>query len=567
MVYKMVVPGSCRLRTGLLGRMFLATGLVVPFTAVAQDIAVIANLSTPLSGAASRKGDLIAAQVTSPDALRGDSLQGVISQANSRGQASVTFTFNTLRHGNLNIPITATIQGVSNASGQPGIDDRGQALRAVNTAGSKPVSASRIGGQLGGLLGGRSGQAVSDVGSDVNTSGSAGAMQITAASSSLELGTGSSITLSARTNGNGPGLASLPPNAPVAASVPAAAAPPPQMAAAAPRPATAAPPSAAAAPPAAADTGAQPELKSTKIEFVPGEKTIFYDDFSDMVEDEPPPHWKVRNGKVELRTGGNIHELYAADSVSLTSPSIDIPVNFTFELDWTGKGEMQFHFRNKEGVDRINATVRGEPDGQQANISVNGPDGGLGGGGIKVDTSKPVHFALWTQQGRVRLYLNGERIVDANQVQVPVMGSVNFTMSGYRPNGVRLIRIAESAPDFSTVINSTGKYVTHGINFDTDSDRLKPDSAAVLKLVAAALNKNPNLKLEVDGYTDSVGKVDHNLDLSKRRAEAVKTVLVSQFGIDGDRLSSNGFGADNPIGSNDTPDGRTGNRRVEFLKK
>ena len=47
----------------------------------------------------------------------------------------------------------------------------------------------------------------------------------------------------------------------------------------------------------------------------------------------------------------------------------------------------------------------------------------------------------------------------------------------------------------------------------------------------------------------------------------VKTVLVAQFGVDADRLTSNGFGADNPIGSNDTPDGRAGNRRVEFLKK
>jgi outer membrane protein OmpA-like peptidoglycan-associated protein len=47
----------------------------------------------------------------------------------------------------------------------------------------------------------------------------------------------------------------------------------------------------------------------------------------------------------------------------------------------------------------------------------------------------------------------------------------------------------------------------------------------------------------------------------------VQTVLVSQFGIDADRLSSNGFGLDHPIGSNDTPDGRANNRRVEFVKK
>jgi outer membrane protein OmpA-like peptidoglycan-associated protein len=63
------------------------------------------------------------------------------------------------------------------------------------------------------------------------------------------------------------------------------------------------------------------------------------------------------------------------------------------------------------------------------------------------------------------------------------------------------------------------------------------------------LEKNPNLKLEIDGYTDSVGDAAHNLDVSKRRAEAVRSVLVARFGIDAGRLTSNGFGAAQPIGS------------------
>ncbi len=159
------------------------------------------------------------------------------------------------------------------------------------------------------------------------------------------------------------------------------------------------------------------------------------------------------------------------------------------------------------------------------------------------------------------------RIVDTTQVNWGPLDNVFVNYAGYRPNGMRSVRIAESAPDFSTVINASGKYVTHGINFDTDSDHLKPESSAVLKMVAAGLSKNPNLKLEIDGYTDSVGDKAHNLDLSKRRAQAVQTVLVSQFGVDASRLTSSGYGADKPIGSNDTPDGRAANRRVEFLKK
>jgi outer membrane protein OmpA-like peptidoglycan-associated protein len=183
------------------------------------------------------------------------------------------------------------------------------------------------------------------------------------------------------------------------------------------------------------------------------------------------------------------------------------------------------------------------------------------------DTSKPVQFALWAQQGRVRMYLNGKRLMDVNQVNLPPITHVDASIGGYRPNGIRKVRLAESAPDFSSIINSTGKYVTHGIYFDTDSDRLKPESGAVLKLVAAALDKNPALKLEIDGYTDSVGNAAHNLDLSKRRAQAVQAVLASQFRVDPSRLSTNGLGAEKPIASNDTADGRATNRRVEFVKR
>src|SRR5215831_8435614 len=70
---------------------------------------------------------------------------------------------------------------------------------------------------------------------------------------------------------------------------------------------------------------AQPELKSAKIEFVPGERTVFFEDFSDMLPDEPPARWKVREGTVALRTGGGVHELYAADGVNLTSGSFVMP--------------------------------------------------------------------------------------------------------------------------------------------------------------------------------------------------------------------------------------------------
>ena len=77
------------------------------------------------------------------------------------------------------------------------------------------------------------------------------------------------------------------------------------------------------------------------------------------------------------------------------------------------------------------------------------------------------------------------------------------------------------------------------------------------------LNNNPDLNIEIQGYTDSTGEEDYNVQLSQRRAESVMSYLVSR-GIDPDRLTAKGYGSVNPVASNDTPQGRAKNRRVEF---
>jgi len=71
----------------------------------------------------------------------------------------------------------------------------------------------------------------------------------------------------------------------------------------------------------------------------------------------------------------------------------------------------------------------------------------------------------------------------------------------------------------------------------------------------------------IEGHTDSVGNAAHNLDLSKRRAEAVRAVLVAQFNIDVSRLTTQGLGSTKSIDSNDTPQGRAQNRSVELVKQ
>jgi outer membrane protein OmpA-like peptidoglycan-associated protein len=109
--------------------------------------------------------------------------------------------------------------------------------------------------------------------------------------------------------------------------------------------------------------------------------------------------------------------------------------------------------------------------------------------------------------------------------------------------------------------------VTWGIYFDFNKDTIKPESAPVLKEIVQAMTDNPDWKLTVEGNTDNIGGDAYNLDLSKRRAAAVKQALVTQYHIAPDRLSTNGFGASHPIETNDTLEGRARNRRVELTRE
>jgi hypothetical protein len=115
---------------------------------------------------------------------------------------------------------------------------------------------------------------------------------------------------------------------------------------------------------------------------------------------------------------------------------------------------------------------------------------------------------------------------------------------------------------------ATDRHVdVYGIYFDFASDRLRPESRPILQEIAAALVHNPDWTLSINGHTDSVGGDLANLDLSRRRADAVRDALATKYGIDPSRLSTRGFGASQPKDTNDTPEGRARNRRVELVRR
>lgn len=109
--------------------------------------------------------------------------------------------------------------------------------------------------------------------------------------------------------------------------------------------------------------------------------------------------------------------------------------------------------------------------------------------------------------------------------------------------------------------------VTYGIYFDFNKDTIKPESEKVLKEIVQAMTDNPTWKLTVEGHTDNIGGDTYNLDLSKRRAAAVKQALVTRYHIAPGRLSTIGYGSSSPVDTNDTLEGRARNRRVELTRE
>lgn len=309
-------------------------------------------------------------------------------------------------------------------------------------------------------------------------------------------------------------------------------------------------------------------------DFVPGEKAVFYDDYTDMAKGAAPPHWKARGGTVKQCPDGSCLLLKGEGKLypNLTA----MPKNFTIETELrhvynVPYGAVVWKFQNPQDEPSWSVSYGFDPGGDDPNqVVVSALDGttSLGEAKIKVDWTKPMVLSLWFQDNRLRVYVNQERALDVNQLELkpwkkPII-EYNFTHAG-DPISLGTVRIAESVADISQTLLSTGKYVSHGIQFEINSAQLRPESKNILKQIAEALNKNPSLKLRIEGHTDSTGDAARNVELSKLRAQSVQQALVG-MGVAESRLPIEGCGRNKPIASNDTIQGRAENRRVEFVK-
>ena len=146
------------------------------------------------------------------------------------------------------------------------------------------------------------------------------------------------------------------------------------------------------------------------------------------------------------------------------------------------------------------------------------------------------HVALWRQGQRLRVYVDGEKVFDVPRAidAGSKFNAITFAMQGsYQPQDYMLlgnIRLAAGAADTRNKLITEGRFVTRGILFDVNSDKIKPESAGALKDIANVLKDNASVKVKIVGHTDADGDEKVNLVLSEKRDAAVKAVLINDYG-------------------------------------
>ncbi len=121
----------------------------------------------------------------------------------------------------------------------------------------------------------------------------------------------------------------------------------------------------------------------------------------------------------------------------------------------------------------------------------------------------------------------------------------------------------DKKPEIAVEVGKT--IVLEGVYFMNGKAALTANSKVILDKVVRTMEDNPEIEVEIWGFTDSRGNYDFNVKLSKKRAESVRNYLVKK-GIFGSRIKTKGFGPANPIAPNDTAEGRAKNRRIEFYR-
>lgn len=328
----------------------------------------------------------------------------------------------------------------------------------------------------------------------------------------------------------------------------------------------------------------------TKFDFIPGDKTIFFDDFSDTDVGEFPRKWTLEGPKagtsntvdvVEYQGRRFLRSVPGAKSQAPATQYIrldqkgDLPEKFTIEFDAMfdriSKGSSYYIVYRVLFVSpdkKVDVFKWHAPN----SLQLSGKENSSANTKTIVDLNdgKTHHVAISVNGSFVKAYIDNQRVInDPDGVKRPIrqIGLQMLTHNNMRSEQIRFtnFRLAQGGKDIKSALDTEGRIITHGILFDTGKATIKAESLPTLKMVLGLLQGDPALNFSIEGHTDNQGGKGINQPLSEQRAEAVRRWLEGK-GIDPARLRTAGFGDVRPIDSNQTPEGRANNRRVEFVK-
>lgn len=342
---------------------------------------------------------------------------------------------------------------------------------------------------------------------------------------------------------------------------------------------------------AAGDTPARPvrggdgrpgEGAWANYDFVPGERVLLAEDFMDDRVGNFPHRFELISGNAEVVEWNGLRWLRMNDETYFKIPLPEnLPQRFTIEFDvtvpWWG---MDFHSDLR--TDRYNENIFAT-SGVVLNCCVAGVYRGQGDAVSSVDPrdffkgmfedrsiAPPMRVRMHVDGSYVKLYLEEKRVANLpngnfGRQDYLVVRSTGSADESKAPLMTNFSINAGGSPMYDALM-AEGRFATQGIFFDTGSDRLRPESTPTLKEIGDMLTRHTDLRVCIEGHTDDVGSDVSNQELSQMRAAAVTGYLVEKFQIDASRLESMGFGESSPMASNDTPEGRQQNRRVEIVK-
>lgn len=302
-------------------------------------------------------------------------------------------------------------------------------------------------------------------------------------------------------------------------------------------------------------------------DYTRGDKILFTEDFEDDRVGNFPKRLEFVKGNMEVVEweGRRLVRSTASSVFHILLPEA-LPERFTVEFDLNNGGA---HMSQRLFTSVPQGGIQGYPGNW---FKFNSSPGVVGNGPESTTSTFRIREQLTTIRIQVdgryaKVYLDEQRVANIPNAEFPRSAVLRFEITGSQdlPTYFGNIVIAAGGMELYDALVAEGRVATQGIFFDVNSDVIRPESGATLEEIGTMLQRHEEIRIAIEGHTDSQGADDFNLELSERRAAAVVAFLVAEYDIDEDRLMSAGLGETVPAASNDTKEGRQQNRRVELV--